>query len=251
MTRRVLTRLLRNWGTALLVPIPLAGVRHLPRYVRDWVNYGRRPGGEALRIRDSQPCLGDWTSNTPFDPHYFYQGAWLARRLALAQPDLHVDISSSVLSIGVLSAAVPTVFLDYRPLKAPLANLASVVGDLRELPFADGAIHSLSCLHVVEHIGLGRYGDRIDPEGSRDGVIELGRVLAPGGDLYVSAPVGRERVCFNAHRVFAPDRIPRWLSHLRLLEFSWVDDAGQLREEGVPQHAHGAEYACGLYRFRK
>ncbi|MBI3704986.1 MAG: DUF268 domain-containing protein, partial [Rhizobiales bacterium] len=138
------------------------------------------------------PCLMDRVSHTPFDPHYYYQAAWLAHNLANAKPPRHVDVGSDNRMLGILSAYVPLVFVDYRPLRVRHAGIAPVAGDIKRLPFADGSIASLSCLHVIEHIGLGRYGDPIDPSGSIAGLHELERVLAPGGRLYLSTPVGRE-----------------------------------------------------------
>jgi hypothetical protein len=142
----------------------------------------------------------------------------------------HLDVGSSVLTMSVLSAYLPTIFLDYRPLNVRLTGLMAVAGDVTCLPFATPSRSSISCLHVIEHIGLGRYGDPINPRGSRKAAEELGRILTPHGRLYLSAPVGRERVCFNAHRVFAPATIPALLPSLRLVELSYVDDAGMFHE---------------------
>jgi SAM-dependent methyltransferase len=206
---------------------------------------------EKLRLADSYPCFSDWVSATPYDPHYFHQGAWLARRIAEERPELHVDIGSSVLTVGVMSAQVPTVFVDYRPLNVKLSNMLNVGGSIASLPFVTGSIKSLSCMHVLEHIGLGRYGDPIDPDGARKGAAELARVLAPGGRLYLTTPVGRERVCFNAHRVFSPTGLPELLPGLALRNFSWVDDAGGFNLLGRPDDAVADEYACGFYEFEK
>ena len=200
---------------------------------------------------DSYPCLTDRVTHTPFDPHYFYQAGWLARRLPQALPELHVDIGSSAMMINVLSAFVETVFVDYRPLPARLQNLYPVAGNIVRLPFADASVSSLSCLHVIEHIGLGRYGDLLDAEGSQKAATELARVILPGGKLYLSAPVGRERVCFNAHRVFNPSGLTRMFPDLSLVEFSFVDDNGQLHEHQLPDAAQLNYYACGLYIFGK
>ena len=79
--------------------------------------------------------------------------------------------------------------------------------------FADGSLESLSTLHAVEHFGLGRYGDPIHPDGWRRAAEALARVLAPGGRLYFSVPIGRERLVFNAHRVFSPERCLRASLH--------------------------------------
>lgn len=224
------------------------GLAYLGRYARHWLVFQSASGGQ-LKLRDSYPCLTDWVPSTPFDPHYFYQGAWLARKIAARLPGLHVDIGSSVLTISVLSAHATTVFMDYRSLKVKLPNLHSIAGSVVHLPFARQGIDSLSCMHVLEHIGLGRYGDPIDPEGSRKAATELASVVGPGGRLYLTVPVGRSRVCFNAHRVFPPQEILDMFPGLRLISFSWVDDAGILHESGKPQDADEEEYACGLYEF--
>jgi hypothetical protein len=177
----------------------------------------------------------------------FYQGAWLARKVAAARPLRHVDIGSSVMNMGVLSAFADTTFVDYRPLKAALRGLDCIAGDILNLPFANESVGSLSCLHVIEHIGLGRYGDSLDPQGSIKAALELQRVTGRGGALLLSLPVGRERVCFNAHRVHSPLTVPK----MRLVEFSYVDDNGQFHEARSPAAAAQLEYDCGMYYFEK
>lgn len=204
---------------------------------------------DKLRWQDSYPCLADKVTATPFDPHYFYQGAWLARRVATGRPSLHVDIASSALTMSVLSAVCPTVFLDYRPLRVNLDGLTSVAGSVTHLPFASASIQSLSCLHVIEHIGLGRYGDPLDPTGSIRAAHELVRVLAPGGRLYLSVPVGRERVCFNAHRVVSPATVQSWFAPLDLKHFALVGDDGRFSESCHVMAGEGLEYGCGLFEF--
>jgi SAM-dependent methyltransferase len=153
--------------------------------------------------------------------------------------------------LNVLSASLKTVFVDYRPLRVCLSNFSSLAGDIVRLPFHDKSIASLSCLHVIEHVGLGRYGDSLNPEGSQLAAAELQRVLQPGGRLFLSVPVGRERVCFNAHRVHAPSTIQSYVPALRLESFSLVDDAGQFREDVPFQAATHLEYGCGMFEFVK
>ena len=200
---------------------------------------------------DSYPCLTDRVTGTPFDPHYFFQAAWLARRLHQAMPLLHIDIGSSVMMLNVLSASTKTIFVDYRPLRVRLSNFVPLGGDIVHMPLRTGTITSLSCLHVIEHVGLGRYGDPINPDGSQLAAAELQRVLQPGGRLFLSVPVGRERVCFNAHRVFSPSTIRAFLQELQLKSFSLVDDSGQLNEDIPLEAADSLEYGCGLFEFVK
>ena len=246
--------LLRNsviarWGAAFLGPHFFASLVTLPRYFVDWGVYKRAAGEQKLSFRDSYPCLTDRIKATPFDPHYFFQAAWLARRLSQAMPSLHVDIGSSVMMLNVLSASAKTIFVDYRPLRVRLSNFIPLGGDIVRLPFHSGAITSLSCLHVIEHIGLGRYGDPINPAGSQLAAAELQRVLQPGGRLFLSVPVGRERVCFNAHRVFSPSTIRAFFPELQLKSFSLVNDSGQLNEGAPLEAAVNLDYGCGLFEF--
>jgi SAM-dependent methyltransferase len=229
--------------------VPRPALLYLPRYLRDWYRFSKQ-GGTA-RARDSYPCLTDHLTHTPLDAHYFYQAGWLARRLAAAMPERHVDIGSDIRMINVLSAFVSTEFLDYRPLQARLSGLTCGAGNLVALHRPDHSIRSLSCLHVIEHVGLGRYGDPLDPDGSNKALGELRRVLAPQGRLYISLPVGRERVCFNAHRIFNPQTVIDKMTSMRLLEFSLVDDRGEFCECVSPDSAGGLEYGCGLFVFEK
>src|SRR5206468_9735067 len=109
--------------------------------------------------------------------------------IVVNRPDRHVDVGSHNLFANLLSAVVPVIFLDYRPLNGRLRGLECIGGSILELPFADNSVESLSCLHVAEHIGLGRYGDPLDPEGTKKAARELERVLAKGGNHYFAVPV--------------------------------------------------------------
>lgn len=243
---------LKRWVLAFVAPRPLIGFLYLPRFVRDLLRFRARTAGAARpRLAETYPCLVDWVASTPFDPHYFYQGAWLARNLSTRPAALHVDVGSSVMMLSVLTAWAPTAFVDVRPLRAGIEGLFPIAGTLAGLPFADRSVTSLSCLHVIEHVGLGRYGDPLDPAGARAAAAELARVLAPGGRLYLSTPVGRERVCFNAHRVFSPMTIRDWFSGFHLASFSYVDDSGDFRVEQASTAATGLEYGCGMFIFER
>src|SRR3954454_20739809 len=137
------------------------------------------PGAEAIRDEVLNPQLHDRLPTTPFVQHYFFQDIWAARRVAERRPPRHVDVGSRVDLVGFLTAIAPVTFVDIRPLEADVEGLESVAGSVLSLPFEDGSLPSVSCLHVAEHIGLGRYGDPLDPGGTRKAADELQRVLAP------------------------------------------------------------------------
>lgn len=244
-------------------------LRRIRRNMRFWREYRRfekltresggvRPdrGGGALPLRsgDAFPCLDDKTSNTSFDRHYVYHTAWGARVLAELRPEKHVDISSTLYFSGMVSAFMPVEFYDYRPAALILSDLTAKSADLTKLPFPSRSIQSLSCMHVLEHIGLGRYGDPLDPEGDLKGMRELQRVLAPGGNLLVAMPVGEPRICFNAHRIYSYEMILEGFSELELVEFALIpgeEEKGGLIRHADPNLVRGERYACGCFRFSR
>jgi len=221
-----------------------------PRYILNLLKYLKLSNKEKIRIWDSYPCLID-RGKHPFDPHYFYQAYWLARNINKYKPKTHVDIASNILMIGVLSGFVDTTFIDYRPLKISTEGFKCKQGDILHLPFSSDSVVSISSLHVIEHVGLGRYGDSLNPQGSELAAKELYRILKPGGLLYISVPVGIEKVCFNAHRIFSPKTVLNMFFKLALIDFSFVDDLGTYYNNSSIEFAEKCEYACGMFIFRK
>ena len=231
------------------------------RFWREFVTFSRMSRADVarrfrLRWRDRSPFLDDSTPSTGFDRHYVYHTAWAARVLARLKPDQHVDISSSLFFCGLVSAFVHVRFYDYRPPALQLDNLEVDRADLTCLPFADGSIASLSCMHVVEHVGLGRYGDRLQVDGDLVALRELQRVVAPGGSLLLVVPVGRPRIQFNAHRIYSHrqvlEQFPAAVWDLR--EFAMIPEKSTtigLLLAASPEQVEQEKYACGCYWFQK
>lgn len=208
-----------------------------------------------IRLRDQYPCLLDNTAYTGFDKHYIYHPAWAARILAQTMPSFHVDISSTLNFCSLVSAFIPVKFYDYRPAELYLNNLSMGSADILSLPFEDASIESLSCMHVVEHIGLGRYGDPLDPEGDLKAISELKLVLKPAGNLLFVVPIGGiPKIMFNAHRIYTYKQIIDYFSDLNLVEFSLIPDGPEERgliENATQEMADECSYGCGCFWFRK
>jgi len=208
----------------------------------------------TLTPKDFYPQVFDKTRTTGFDRHYVYHTAWAARQVKELNPSVHVDIASSLYFPSIVSAFVPVDFYDYRPAPLTLSGLTTQHADLTKLHFATGSVASLSCLHTIEHIGLGRYGDPLDPEGDIKACAELARVLAPGGSLLFVTPVGKTALIqFNAHRIYTYDLVLKLFPELILKEFSYIPERGTA---GIQAHANpltlkDEDYACRCFVFEK
>jgi SAM-dependent methyltransferase len=226
-------------------------------YGLDFLRFKSKASPSRFRISwgERLPCLGDDTRQTGFDRHYVYHLAWAARVLAEMRPKSHLDISSSLHFCSMLSAFIPVKYYDYRPADLRLSDLECESADLTSLPFPDQSIASLSCMHVVEHIGLGRYGDPLDPAGDLKAIAELKRVLAVGGDLLFVVPIGgTPKILFNAHRIYSYCQIASYFTDLELVEFSLIsgsEEGGGLIHHATKAEADGEDYGCGCFWFKR
>jgi len=206
-----------------------------------------------IEWEDRIPCLNDKTECTDFDRHYIYHTAWAARILSLLKPEIHTDISSSLYFSSIVSAFLPVNFYDYRPPLLSLSNLKVGSCDICKMVFEDNSIESLSCMHVIEHIGLGRYGDPLDPDGDIKAAKEIARVLAPKGSLLIAVPVGQSRICFNAHRIYSYQQVLDLFPEFELQQFALITDQsidGGLIINASSSMVSKQQYACGCFHMK-
>lgn len=208
----------------------------------------------SIPLSSIMPVLFENTPFTRFDTHYIYHTAWAARKVKEIGASSHTDISSSLYFSSIVSAFKPVKFYDYRPAKLNLSDLSSASANLTNLHFEDDSIQSLSCMHTVEHVGLGRYGDPIEPEGDMEAAKELARVVAKGGSLLFVVPVGKPKIQFNAHRVYSYRMVLEMFPGLILKEFSLIPD--NAIDKGIIYNATEEQsnkqvYGCGCFWFVK
>ncbi|HEY1173791.1 MAG TPA: DUF268 domain-containing protein [Verrucomicrobiae bacterium] len=193
------------------------------------------------------PCLLDRTDTTPLEPVYFVQDTWFAHRLSQVRPLQHVDVGSSAKTMALVAQFVPVTMVDIRPVVLKAVDFSFREGSILSLPFADSSVASLSSLCVVEHIGLGRYGDPFDPWGSEKAWQELLRVLQPGGHLYISVPIdSANHVYYNAHRAFTRQYVLQLSAGLELLNEQYL-----YGYDVQPHYAPERGFGTGMFHFRK
>lgn len=190
---------------------------------------------------------------------YFHQDLYVARRIFENNPKRHIDVGSRIDGFVAHVACFREIeVFDIRPLSSSVKNIIFVKADLMKAKSEMYEItESLSCLHTIEHFGLGRYGDPIDADGHLKGLDSLFQMLIKGGKFYFSTPIGKQRIEFNAHRVFSVKYLlDIFVDKYTIDSFSYVDDNGQMHENVMldPQsidNNYGCRYGCGIFELTK
>jgi len=241
----------------------------IPAFINDYRRFRRTYRGPIT----FNPQLHDrYAEGGVTKSEYFWQDLIVARWIHEANPMRHVDVGSRTdgFVAHVASFREMEVF-DVRPITTEIPGVTfrqvdlmdtaamSAWQDLNSGEGGAGYCDSLSCLHVLEHFGLGRYGDPIDPNGYKAGFANLASLLLPGSRFYLSTPIGQERVEFNANWVFDPATILKMADSqgLRLERFCVFNPRTGLREIEVAEQpgamvALAAElYNLGIFVFTR
>jgi SAM-dependent methyltransferase len=207
------------------------------------------------------PCLGDrFSESGTVKGHYFHQDLLVARRIFENNPELHIDVGSRIDGfVAHVASFRPIKVLDIRLMTSNIQNITydycDITNDLPEQLFE--CCDSLSCLHALEHFGLGRYGDPVNCDGHVIGFENLYKMLRPEGKFYFSVPIGPRRIEFNAQRVFSLEYLLQFFSSKFQIDFfSFVDDKGnlfedvELKEKDIEQN-FGCHCGCGVFEMTK
>lgn len=240
-----------------------ASLKGIPYFARDLFRF--KKGYRGFLILN--PYLGDRNKEGGSTKNeYFWQDLLVAQRIFQTNPKRHVDVGSRIDGFVAHIASFRTVeVFDIRHVNSDIPGVVFTQADLtspKSVSNLCGASHgycdSLSCLHAIEHFGLGRYGDPVNPLGYQLGIENLSKLLILGGRLYLSTPIGRERVEFNANWVFDPNTIIRIANKVGLR----IDELTVLDQQGGREHVLNPDerklsqlskehYRLGIFHFVK
>jgi SAM-dependent methyltransferase len=234
----------------------------LPAFRRDYLKLKAELASNSdFPMGKLYPCLDEKTGDSGVAKgHYFHQDLLVAQRIFQDNPELHVDVGSRIDGFVAHVAVFRRIeVFDIRSLSSTTVNIHFKQLDLMNPapPEYMNYCDSLSCLHTVEHFGLGRYGDAINANGHILGLKNLWKILKPGGKFYFSVPIGPQRIEFNAQRVFSVVYLHQLLSEsFQFDRFSYVDDQGDLHDdvELTPERMRancGCHYGCGIFELTK
>ncbi|MBZ0198447.1 MAG: DUF268 domain-containing protein [Ignavibacteriaceae bacterium] len=220
---------------------------------------GIKPGSNFL-ISGYYPNLADrYYDAGTVQQHYTHQDLYVAKKIFKAKPEKHIDVGSRIDGLITHLAVFREVeVFDIRKLNNSISNVKFVQANLMA---DESEFHhytdSLSCLHAIEHFGLGRYGDPVDADGYLKGLSNITKLIKPGGKFYFSVPIGPQRVEFNAHRVFAVKYLQKFLeTDFVINSFAFIDDKNRLFESvdinsGEAVNNFGCNYGCGIFELTK
>jgi SAM-dependent methyltransferase len=234
----------------------------MPAFLKEYAIIRRQAvrSGNEFPFGKLYPCLEEKGQESGvLSEHYFYQDLYVARKVFESNPVRHVDIGSRIDGFVAHVASFREIeILDVRDLRLAIPAIRFTRADLtaKEFPFVDYT-DSLSCLHALEHFGLGRYGDPVDYNGHLVGWENMNRMLKKGGNFYFSVPIGEQRIEFNAHRVFSVAYLLNLMNKRYDIDsFAYINDAGDLisdaaLDETSVRSNFGCRYGCGIFALTK
>jgi len=237
-------------------------VKGLSKFRANRQEFSRQANGRtAWEIGNDWPCLADrYDQSGVANGQYFHQDLYVAQQIFQQRPEQHLDAGSRVDGfVAHVATFMPIEVLDIRPLTTSATNITFSQRDLMKPdPTFDNCTDSLSCLHTLEHFGLGRYGDTIDYDGYLRGWSSLSNMVRPGGRFYFSVPISqRQRIEFDAHRLFGVPHLLEMIDPIfDIVRIAVVDDSGELREDLKIRSAEASrtfdiEYGCIIFVLLK
>ena len=233
--------------------------RGIPYFISGYIRFRKKYNGRL----SLKPCLHDrFESGGSMNSEYFWQDLVVAQSIFDNAPKRHVDIGSRIDGfVAHLATFRKIEVFDIRPIKITIPNInfkqANIMDSLSLSGYGSEYCDSLSCLHAIEHFGLGRYGDPIDPEGYKTGLKNMLKLLSKNGIFYLSTPIGVERVEFDANYIFDPRTIIKTVEEndLKIVSLRVIRDDKLIEEIEITQEnlrtLSMENYNLGIFTFKK
>ena len=215
----------------------------------------KRQGG---KIRNYQPIIDEYNLESGSIRNQLFHADLLTSQFIFKRNPLnHLDIGSRIDGLVAQVASFRSLdVIDIRSLDIrPHKNINFIKKDILSFNIFDQKkkYDSISSIGCLSHIGLGRYGDKINVNGYILAIDKMCSLLKKKGFLYLMVPVGKDGVEFNSHRVFKPeDIIDNFKKNLVFCtEFHLIDDNGSLILNYRYSRVGKYNFAGGLFVFKK
>jgi hypothetical protein len=253
---KIIHSILCQFGLNLL---KLKNILNIPLFIKSFIRYkmlSSNNGSMNNHLDFIFPVLGEHKEkSSAVIKHYFNQDLLVASYIYKNNPKKHVDVGSRV--DGFVAHVASFRKIEVFDIRGNNFQFKNIIFKRKDISKIDKSLinycDSISCLHTLEHFGLGRYGDELDPNGHIKGFKNLIKILKPGGTLYVSFPISdKNATYFNSERSFNSKEILKWSNELRLVKFDFIDDYEKVfLDIDLNKFHKKISYGCGIYTFKK
>jgi hypothetical protein len=259
LTSFIIPKLYLYFG--LRISVQYLGIKRYFNFRKELKSF-KQLAGDSLNVfpvKKLWPIYADKNDTAGTLSQYFYQDLFVATRIFKNNPETHADVGSRVDGfVAHVASFRKLVIYDVRPLNLPVPNVTFRQADfMKPDSIVPESVDSLSCLHALEHFGLGRYGDPICPEGHLIGFRNMCKMVKTGGTFYLSVPLGPQRIDFHAHRVFSLDYLVKMVSpDFEIIQFSYIDDQCRLFQDveitqELTENNCNCFFGCAIFELKK
>lgn len=189
-----------------------------------------------------------------FFDYYAVFYAWVSRWFERRKRRLKIlDVGGVKIANAILSAKhdITSVVL-----KDPLDKITDIkyvicdVGD-GKLPIYDDFFDVLICPATIHLIGLGRYGDKINPYAIPNFISEINRVMKrENSHIFLATTLGENALIFNIYYIFDFHTYLRLFKGWNLIEYfvdEWSGSSGMVSQQDIK--SMGLKYGSNKFSF--
>lgn len=175
----------------------------------------------------------------------------LEETIELTKSLSHMDIEDkSVLVIGSSHPWVEAICLYHKARKVTTLEYGEIISNHPKIEtetpstmrkkYIDGNLDFFDVVVTqssVEHSGLGRYGDALNPWGDILAIARAWCVTKKEGQLWIGVPTGLDRIFYNWHRIFGRIRWPLLAANWRQVgpqeDFAYYNGSNGVLNRGI------------------